>query len=60
MENRNGIVRRYFPKKHNRHLTTQRQINKVVIKIDSTPMKRLGHKTPEKIFANASHIALAG
>jgi IS30 family transposase len=60
IENRNGILRRYFPKKHNWQLTTQSKINKVLIKINSTPMKCLGYKTPNEVFANLSGVALAG
>jgi IS30 family transposase len=37
-ENRNGILRRYFPKKHDWRLTTQKKIDKVVSKINATPM----------------------
>jgi IS30 family transposase len=33
IENRNGILRRYFPKKHNWALTTQKELNKALNKI---------------------------
>jgi IS30 family transposase len=59
IENRNAILRRYFPKKHNWHLTTQKQIDKVLVKINSTPMKCLGYKTPKEAFANSAGVALA-
>jgi IS30 family transposase len=46
IENRNGILRGHFPEKHNWNLTSQKQIDKVVSKINLTPMKYLGYKTP--------------
>jgi IS30 family transposase len=60
IENRNGILRRYFPKKHNWSLTSQKQIDKVVSKINLTPMKCLGYKTPNEVFAKLAGVALAG
>jgi IS30 family transposase len=59
IENRNGILRRYFPKKHNWRLTTQKSIDKVVSKINATPMKCLGFKTPAEVFAKCGGVALA-
>jgi IS30 family transposase len=58
IENRNGILRRYFPKKHDWRLTTQKQIDKVIRNINSTPMKCLGYKTPYEVFANLTGVAL--
>jgi IS30 family transposase len=60
IENRNGILRRYFPKKHDWNLTSQKQIDKVVRKINLTPMKCLGYKTPDEVFAKLVGVALAG
>jgi IS30 family transposase len=59
IENRNGILRRYFPKKHDWALTGQKEINKVVNRINSTPMKCLGYKTPAEVFAKFAGVALA-
>jgi len=50
IENRIGMIRRYFPKKTDWSLITQRQIDKVVKKINTRPMKCLGFKTPEEVF----------
>jgi IS30 family transposase len=60
IENRNGILRRYFPKKHDWRLTAQKKINKVVSKINATPMKCLGYKTPAEAFAQCGGVALVG
>jgi IS30 family transposase len=59
IENRNGILRRYFPKKHNWRLTTQKKTDKVVSKINAMPMKCLGFKTPAEVFAKCAGVALA-
>jgi IS30 family transposase len=40
IENRNGILRRYFLKKFNWDLTSQKEIDKVAHRINSTPMMR--------------------
>jgi IS30 family transposase len=58
IENRNGILRRYFPKKHNWALTTQKKLDKVLNKINSTPMKCLGFKSPSEVFAKCGGVAL--
>jgi IS30 family transposase len=58
IENRNGILRRYFPKKHDWRLTTQKSIDKAVSKINATPMKCLGFKTPAEVFAICGGVAL--
>ena len=50
IENRIGMIRRYFPKKTDWSLITQKQLDKVVKKINTRPMKCLGFKTPEEVF----------
>jgi IS30 family transposase len=60
IENRNGILRRYFPKKHGWVLTGQKELNKVVDRINSTPMKCLGYKTLAEVFAESGGVALVG
>jgi IS30 family transposase len=60
IENRNGILRRYFPKKHNWSLTTQKKIDKVVSNINATPMKCLGFKTPAEVFVKCGGVVLVG
>lgn len=60
IENRNGILRRYYPKKYDFALTSQKEIHKVVSRINSTPMKCLGYRTPAEVFAKCGGVALAG
>lgn len=55
IENRTGMIRRYFPKKTNWSLITQKQIDKVVNKINTRPMKCLGFKTPEEVYVALRH-----
>jgi hypothetical protein len=55
---RNGILRRYFPKGHDWRLTTQKELDRVVRRINATPMKCLGYKTPAGIFAKYAGVAL--
>jgi IS30 family transposase len=50
IENRIGIIRRYFPKKTNWALISQWQLNRIVKKINLRPMKCLGFKTPYEAF----------
>jgi IS30 family transposase len=60
IENRDGIPRRYFPKKHDWSLTTQKKIDKEVRKINAMPMKCLGYKTPAEVFVECGGVALVG
>jgi hypothetical protein len=57
VENRNGILRRYFSKKRDWALTGQKERNNVVDRINSMPMKRLGYKTPGEVFPEAGGVA---
>jgi IS30 family transposase len=55
IENRIGMIRRYFPKKTDWSLITQKQLDKVIKKINTRPMKCLGFKTPEEVFVALCH-----
>ncbi|MDR3342553.1 MAG: IS30 family transposase [Treponema sp.] len=58
IENRTGVLRRYFPKKVDWALTHQTEIDTVVTKINATPMKCLGFKIPAEVFANYTSVVL--
>jgi IS30 family transposase len=60
IENREGILRRYFPKKYDWCLRTQKKIDKVVSRINAMPMKCLGYKIPAEVFAKCGGVALTG
>jgi IS30 family transposase len=47
-------------KKHDWRLTTQKKIDRVVSKINATPMKCLGYKTPAEVFVKCGGVVLAG
>jgi IS30 family transposase len=41
-------------------LTAQKKIDKLVSRINATPMKYLGYKIPAEVFAECGGAALAG
>lgn len=47
-ENLNGLIRQYFPKKHNFDLITEEQINYVINKLNNRPRKRLNFLSPNE------------
>lgn len=49
-ENTNGLIRQYFPKKHDFKTITQSQIDKVMDRLNNRPRKCLGFKTPNEVF----------
>lgn len=49
-ENTNGLIRQYFPKQHDFTTITQRQIDRVMDKLNNRPRKTLGIKTPNQVF----------
>jgi IS30 family transposase len=58
IENRNGVLRRFFPKKYDFSLTNQKNIDMVVYRINSAPMKCLGFRTPNEAFFGLRGVAL--
>lgn len=57
-ENTNGLVRQYFPKKSDFSKITDRQIDKVVERLNHRPRKTLGYKTPNEVFFKLPLVAL--
>lgn len=57
-ENTNGLVRQYFPKKSDFSKITDRQIKKVVERLNNRPRKTLGYKTPNEVFFKQPLVAL--
>lgn len=57
-ENTNGLVRQYFPKKSDFSKITDKQINKVVERLNHRPRKTLGYKTPNEVFFKLPLVAL--
>ncbi len=59
-ENTNGLIRQYFPKQHDFRTITQRQIDRVMDKLNNRPRKCLGVKTPNQVFFGINpSVALA-
>ncbi len=49
-ENTNGLIRQYFPKKHDFTTITEHQVGQVMDKLNNRPRKCLGFKTPNEVF----------
>jgi IS30 family transposase len=53
VENGNGIIRRYLPRETDMSRITQKDIYAIQERINSTPRKILGYKTPKEVLAEA-------
>lgn len=51
VENANGLIRRFIPKKTNLDTVTEEELKIIEFKINNRPRKCLGFKTPESIFS---------
>jgi IS30 family transposase len=49
-EHTNGLIRQYLPKKVPFDTLTQKQLDKIVAKINNRPRKILGYLTPYEVF----------
>jgi len=59
-ENTNGLIRQYFPKGSSFTHITQKDINRVMNKLNNRPRKCLGIKTPNQVFLDINPpVALA-
>lgn len=52
IENLNGLIREYFPKKSNLDIVTEREIYEIQEKLNNRPRKALNYLTPNEILAN--------
>ena len=57
-ENTNGLVRQYFPKQSEFSKITDKQITKVVERLNYRPRKTLSYKTPHEVFFKLPLVAL--
>ena len=53
-ENTNGLIRQYFPKKHDFTTITDDEIAAAMFKLNHRPRKKLGFKTPFEVFFKTS------
>jgi IS30 family transposase len=51
-ENTNGLLRQYLPKKKSFEDLTQKELAKIVSKLNNRPRKSLGYRTPREAFFN--------
>lgn len=58
VENRIGVIRRFFPKKTDLAKVTPQQIQRVENYINNRPVRKFNYKTPNQVFSEK--IALAG
>lgn len=56
IENANGRLRRFLPRKTDLSTLTPQQIHQVALLYNHTPRKCLGFKTPAEAFANVLHL----
>ena len=57
-ENTNGLVRQYFPKGSDFSQITERDIQRVMTRLNNRPRKRLNYRTPQRVFFKEQKIAL--
>ncbi|MEO9003657.1 MAG: IS30 family transposase, partial [Ginsengibacter sp.] len=58
IENRNGVIRRFFPKKTDFNKVSCKEIKTVETKINNRPVRKFGYKTPNEVFLIKSRVAL--
>lgn len=57
-ENTNGLVRQYFPKGSDFSQLTERDIERVMGRLNNRPRKTLSYRTPRQVFFKEQKIAL--
>jgi IS30 family transposase len=57
-ENTNGLVRQYFPKKHDFAGITNAELQRVEDLLNNRPRKTLGFRTPNEVFFKERSVAL--
>jgi len=50
-ENTNGLLRQYLPKRRSMARLTQHDFNRIALKLNHQPRKRLNYRTPEECYA---------
>ncbi len=51
-ENRNGMIRRYLPKRCTIAMGMAREVQEIVDEINNRPMRVLGYRTPAEAFVD--------
>jgi IS30 family transposase len=50
IENRNGVIRLFFPKKTDFNLIEKKEIKRVENEINNRPVRKFGYLTPNEVF----------
>jgi len=58
VENTNGLVRQYFPKKYDFAKFTAKELQQVEDLLNNRPRKTLGYRTPNEVFFKQRSVAL--
>jgi transposase, IS30 family len=57
-ENTNGLIRQYFPKKHDFGSTSHQRVARIARKLNNRPRKCLAYRTPAEVLAPALRFNL--
>jgi transposase, IS30 family len=57
-ENTNGLLRQYFPKRHDFSTITEAEVERVMERLNERPRKTLGYRTPNEVFYKRRLVAL--
>jgi IS30 family transposase len=60
IENRNGVIRLFFPKKTDFNLFTRKDVAEVEREINNRPVRKFGYLTPNEVFLQKNRVALIG
>lgn len=58
IENRNGVIRLFYPKKTDFNLITKKDITRVEREINNRPVRKFGYLTPNEVFLQNHSVAL--
>lgn len=58
IENRNGVIRRFYPKKTNFKEVTQKEIKNVEKLINNRPIRKFNYKSANEVYLLKSKVAL--
>lgn len=56
VENRIGVLRRFFPKKTDLRMVTKKEVKEVESKLNNRPVRKFNYKTPNKVFSEKLHL----
>ncbi len=58
IENRNGVIRRFYPKKTDFTKVTEKNVKKVETMINNRPVRKFDYKTPNEVHLLKASVAL--